>query len=107
MMERETSAPDWDTMLDDVNSRLELMLAAAQARIDDVPKSAPATDRAACFDPFAQHAQGLLERMHAAEASLLEVEESLRLGEVAAGAQLTQLAETGRKLTAWAGRSIG
>lgn len=107
MMELE--APDWDKMLSDVNTRLEQMLAAAQARIGDVPEaSAPPTSISHDVSAsLAQQSQGLKDRLDAAATMLHEVEQSLLAGEELARAHLLQLTGAGRKWAAWPGCAIG
>lgn len=108
MMENESKAPDWIAMLDNVNERLLQMLAAAQSRIDDVG----ASDAILPVQPpdiavlLAAQAAGLQERLSAAEAMLLEVEASLRLGEESARAYQEQLTGMGRKWSEWSGSAI-
>ena len=106
MMELES--PDWDKMLSDVNTRLEQMLAAAQARIGDVPEaSAPPSISHDVPARLAQQSQGLQDRLDAAAAMLHQVEQSLLAGEELARAHLQQLTGAGRKWAAWSGCAIG
>ena len=100
----------WSKILDEVRQRLDLALASANARLEQMPRvdaESTTPDRQQECTHLLAHLQGLSERMQAAENVIQEVGAALQAEETLLQQNQSASGSLRQKLAAWAGRAIG
>ena len=100
----------WSKILDEIRQRLDLAVASADARLEQMPQLAPQSVSQPQQQDFAQlseRLQGLSDRLQAAEKVIQEVDSVLQAEENRVREHQAISRTLPQKLAAWAGRAIG